>query len=191
MIVAAILVSEVAFWVFLAAGLAARYVARRPILGLVLLLGSPVADVALLTLTAVDLHRGAAPTQAHALAAAYIGFTVAFGHSVVRWADRRLAQRFAGGAPAAKPQRTGPERVRHEWREFRRAALFWAVSGGLLLVLSALVGDVERAQPLLGYVGVLTLVLGTWFVAGPVATSIAVARTPSHPGRHHPKEEAA
>ncbi len=80
-----------------------------------------------------------------------------------------------------KPQRTGPERVRHEWREFRKAALFWAVSGGLLLVLSALVGDVERAQPLLGHIGMLTLVLGIRFVAGPAATSIARGPYPSPP----------
>ncbi len=171
MVAAAIVATEVAFWVFLIAGLTARYVLRRPRLGLALLLGSPAADLVLLALTAGDLHSGAAPTQAHALAAAYLGFTIAFGHDLVSWADRRFAHRFAGAPLAAKPHRGGAERVRHEWREFRKAALFWAISVGLLLGLSALVGDVERAQPLLGYVVVLTITLGIWFVVGPVATS--------------------
>ncbi len=171
MVATAIVATEVAFWVFLMAGLAARYVLRRPRLGLVLLLGSPAADLALLVLTARDLQSGAAPTQAHAIAAAYLGFSLAFGHDLVRWADGRFARRFGGAPLAAKPHRTRTERVRHEWREFRKAALFWAISVGLLLGLSALVGDVERAQPLLGFVVVLTLTLGIWLVAGPVATS--------------------
>ncbi|MGH8824481.1 MAG: hypothetical protein ACRDVN_08395 [Jiangellaceae bacterium] len=181
MIVTAILIAEVAFWVFLVAGLAARYVLRRHGLGLVLLLGSPAADLALLALTAADLQRGAAPTQAHALAAMYLGFTVAFGHDVVRWVDQRFAHRYADAPAVAKPHRTGGQRAQHEWREFRKAALAWAVAVGLLLAMSAPTGDVERALPMLGSVGMLTLVLGIWFVAGPVATSIAAARTPSHP----------
>ncbi len=171
MVATAIVATEVAFWVFLLAGLAARYVLRRPRLGLVLLLGSPAADLALLALVAGDLQRGAAPSHAHALAAAYLGFTVAFGHDLVSWADRRFARRFAGAPPVAKPLRRGAERVRHEWREFGKAALFWVISVGLLLGLSGIVGDVERAQPLLGQAVVLTLVLGIWFVAGPAATS--------------------
>jgi hypothetical protein len=180
MITAAIVFAEAAFWLFLAAGLVTRYVFRRPRLGMVFLLGSPAADVALLLLTAVDLQRGGTPTQAHALAAAYLGFTVAFGHDVVRWADQRFARWIAGGPPAAKPRRTAAERVRHEWREFGKAGVFWAVSILLLLALSALVGDIEQARPLLGYVGVLSVVLGIWFVAGPVATSVGALRPAKH-----------
>ena len=176
MITAAILVAEAAFWLLLVAGLATRYLPRRPRLGLVLLLGSPVADLGLLMLTAVDLHRGGTPTQAHALAAAYLGFTVACGHDVVRWADQRFAAWFASGPPAAKPRVTAAERIRNEWREFGKAAVFWAVSVVLLLGLSALVGDVQQAQPLLGYAVVLTVVLGIWFIAGPVATSLGALR---------------
>jgi hypothetical protein len=174
MIAAAILVCEVTFWVFLAGGLVARYVLRRPTLGMVLLLGSPAADLALLMFTAVDLSRGASPTTTHALAAAYLGATVAFGHDVVRWADRRFAAWYAREGSPAKPRRDGPERVRHEWREFRKAVVFWVVAVSLELILAGIVGDVQDAAPLLGYTGVLTMVLVIWFLAGPVATSIAV-----------------
>lgn len=174
MIAAAILVSEVAFWVFLVGGLVARYVLRRPTLGMVLLLGSPVADLVLLVLTAVDLSRGATPTSMHALAAAYLAATVAFGHDVVRWADRRFAAWYAGERPPAKPSRAGQERVRHEWREFRKASVFWAVAVSLEVILAGFVGDVERAAPLLDYTGVLTIALAIWFVVGPVATTLAV-----------------
>jgi hypothetical protein len=34
-----------------------------------------------------------------ASAPAYLGFSVVFGPSVIRWADARFAHRFAGGPP--------------------------------------------------------------------------------------------
>jgi hypothetical protein len=184
----AIAACEVAFWVFLAAGLTARYLLRMPRLGLALLVGSPVTDLVLLVLTAIDLNRGATATQAHALAAVYLGFSLAFGDSVVRWADRQFAYHFAGGPRPIKPRRVGLERARHEWREFRKAALAWGVSVALLLAMSALVGDVDRAGPLLSYLVVLTLALAIWFVTGPLPARISAARLPhlTHPS----KEEA-
>jgi hypothetical protein len=177
MIVAAIVAAEAAFWMFLVGGLASRYVLRRPRLGMALLLGSPVADVVLLTLTAVDVSSGSAPTQAHALAAMYIGFSAAFGHDVVRWADRRFARRFAEAATAAAPRRTAREHVSDEWRQFRKAALAWAISSSLLVALTLLVGDLDRAQPLLGSVAMLTGVLVVWLVTGPVPASVALIRS--------------
>ena len=176
MLVGAILACEVAFWVLLGAGLTARYVWRRPRLGWTLLLGSPAADVALLALTAVDLHRGSAATQAHALAAVYIGFTIAFGHSLVAWADRRFAHHFAGGPPPAARTAGGQLRVRHEWREFGKATLAWAISVAILLGLAAMVDDVQRAQALLTYVGVLSVVLVIWFLTGPAAAVVGASR---------------
>ncbi len=181
MIASAIVATEVAFWVFLAGGLAARYLLHRPVLGLVLLLGSPAADVALLVLSAADLHRGAAPGQAHALAATYLGFSVAFGHDVVRRADRWFAHRFAGGPPVTKPRRTRGQRAEHEWREFRKAALAWAVTSVLLLVMAVLNGDLRGAQPLLSYAGMLTVVLTIWFVSGPLPATVAAARVAQNP----------
>lgn len=180
MIFAAIVTGEVAFWVLLVAGLAARYVLRRPRLGMLLLLGTPIVDAALLAVTAIDLHRGATPTQAHALAAAYLGFTVAFGHSLVSWADQRFAHRFAGGPAPVKRPKTGPAKLRYEWREFAKAAVAWGLSCVILLGLAAIVGNAERAQTLLGFTGVLSLVLVIWFVTGPVPATLSGA---NHRGR--------
>lgn len=92
-----------------ARGLIARYPLRRPRLGAALLIAVPVVDLVLLAATMIDLRRGATATFAHGLAAAYLGFSVAFGHSMVRWADQRFAHRFAGGPPRAEPPGT-------EWR---------------------------------------------------------------------------
>jgi hypothetical protein len=182
MVLGAIVVCEVAFWLFLIGGLTARYVARRPALGMALLLGSPLADLALLALTAVDLRQGEVATQAHALAALYLGFTVAFGHRTIAWADRWFAYRFAGGPRPAKAPRTGRERVEYEWRLFGQAALGWAVTAALLVGLTAVTGDVQRAQALLTYLVTVTLILAIWFLTGPVPAMAAARRPPSAMG---------
>lgn len=171
MLVVAIVACEVAFWAFLATGLGARYLLRRPKLGMALLLGSPTADVGLLTLTAVDLQGGATAGNAHGLAALYIGFTVAFGHRTVRWADARFAHRFAGGPAPVKPPRRGPGRVEHEQQLFRRALLGGAVSSALLGVLVVIAGDVDRAEALLGYLWILGVVLVVWYLTAPLWVS--------------------
>ncbi|MDT0341412.1 hypothetical protein [Streptomyces litchfieldiae] len=116
MIVTLIVAAEFAFWAVLAAGLTTRYLLRRPRLGGALLLCVPLIDVVLLAATVVDLRRGAEPSAAHGLAALYLGFTVAYGHYMVRWADGYAAHWLGGGPKPAKPPRYGRARARHEWR---------------------------------------------------------------------------
>ena len=110
----------------------------------------------------IDLGRGTTATSAHGLAAAYIGFSVAFGPSLIRWADERFAHRFAGGPPPWRPPRGGRERARYEWRELGKATLAWAISVGLLLAAIAIVGDADRTEALLGWIARLTTILAVW-----------------------------
>jgi len=167
-IVAGIVACEIAFWAFLLAGLTVRYLLRRRRLSRYLLLASPLADVGLLVLSAVDLARGATATEAHALAAAYISFTVVFGHSVIRWADARFAYRFADGPAPVKMPKRGPARVRHEWREFGKAVLACVMASALIGLGVLVVGDSERSQALVGFETHLGVVLVIWLIAGPL-----------------------
>jgi hypothetical protein len=162
MLIGLIVAAEIAFWVVLAAGLTARYLLRRPGLGLLLLAAVPLVDLVLLVATAIDLRRGATAEVTHGLAAAYIGFSVAFGHSLIRWADQRFAHRFAGGPPPRRPPRYGSARTRYEWREFGKALTAWAISVGLLTAAIAIVGDAERTAALEGWITRLTVVLAIW-----------------------------
>ena len=162
MLLAIILAAEIAFWVFLGAGLVARYLLGRRRAGAVLLVMAPLVDLVLLAATTIDLARGATAEFAHGLAAAYIGFSVAFGHSVIRWADERFAHRFAGGPEPRRPPRYGRARARYEWREFGKALLAWAIAAGLLATAIAIVGDADRTQELQGWIARLTLVLAIW-----------------------------
>ncbi|MFD3805077.1 hypothetical protein ACFWSF_06730 [Streptomyces sp. NPDC058611] len=140
MIVALIIACEVGFWVLLAAGLALRYLAKRPRLGAAVLLCEPVLELVLLVVTTVDLENGAAPDWKHGLAALYIGYTVAYGHYTVKWLDGHAAHRLAGGP---KPAGAGYGTVRavHEWKLWARTVVAAAVALGLLQAAILYVGD--------------------------------------------------
>jgi hypothetical protein len=175
-IIAGIVACEIAFWAFLLAGLAIRYLLRRPRLSRYVLLGSPLADVGLLVLSAFDLAGGATATEAHAVAAAYISFTVVFGHSVIRWADVRFAPRFAGGPAPVKLPKRGPERVRREWREFGKAVLACTMTSAFVGLGVLMVGDSERTRALVGFETHLGLLLVIWLIAGPLWDTVSLAR---------------
>lgn len=164
MLLALIVACEIGFWVVLLAGLIARYPLRLPRLGMVLLACVPLVDLVLLGATVVELRGGAVAGFQHGLAAAYIGFSLAFGHGLIRWADERFAHRFAGGPPPTRPPRYGRDRARHEWREFGKALVAWAISCALLLGGIALVDDAGRTTELRAWIGRLTLVLAIWLI---------------------------
>lgn len=153
---------EIAFWVVLLAGLAARYLLRMRRLSTVLLICVPLVDVVLLVASVIDLRGGAVAGFTHGLAAAYIGFSVAFGHSMIRWADQRFAHRFAEGPPPQKPPKFGMARARHEWREFGKAVVAWVIACALLLAAIAMVDDAERTAALTGWIVRLTGVVAIW-----------------------------
>ena len=181
MLIGLILAAEVAFWVVLAAGLLVRYGLRRPRLGAVLLALVPLVDLVLLVATALDLRAGGVATRAHGLAAVYIGFSVAFGHSLIRWADQRVAHRFAGGPPPERPPRGGWARATYEWREFGKALLGALVTAALLLTAVLVVDDADRTQALLGWLPTLGVVLAVWFIGWPLWTTLAALGTRTRP----------
>jgi hypothetical protein len=163
MLAAVIIGCEVGFWLVLGAGLALRYLLNRPRAGLVVLAAAPLVDLVLLVVTVLDLRAGAPAEWMHGLAAAYIGFSVAFGHSTIGWADTQFAYRFAGGPPPDPRDKYGKARAIKEWKYFGLAVLAWLVSCALLVAAIALVGEGDTDE-LRGWIGRLTGVLGIWFL---------------------------
>jgi hypothetical protein len=159
-----IIASEIAFWLVLVAGLVTRYGLRRSRLGLALLAATPVVDLVLLAVTTIDLRNGGKAALPHALAAVYIGVSVAWGHSMIRWADSRFAFRFAGGPPPRRAPRTGRLHAARERREWLRHLLAWATGSALLGLGILLVGDLDRTQALVNVAVLWTFVLAIDFV---------------------------
>ena len=180
MIIAGILGAEAGFWIALVLALAARYLLRRRTLSTVLLWSLPVIDLALLAFVVIDLARGADPTPSHALAASYLGFTIAFGHPLIRWADAAFAHRFAGVARPPKPAKGSAAHVRALWVEWLRVVLAAAIAAAILAVLALVVRrdplpptlEAAGTNPLWAQMITLAVVVAVWFLAGP-----AFART--------------
>ncbi|MCA1195296.1 hypothetical protein [Saccharopolyspora sp. 6V] len=172
--VTAIFAAEIAFWVVLAAGLAARYPARRDRLGTLLLRAVPLVDLALVVLVAADLAGGAEPSRAHAFAAVYLGFTVAFGRATIAWADAWFHHRFAGGPRPATPAKGSRAEVVALWREWLRVLLADVIAGVVLLALAAVGGvalprslDELAHHPYWSVPPLLGIITAVWFLAGP------------------------
>ena len=157
MILALILACEIAFWAAILLGLAARYLLRRPKLGAGLLIAAPAIDVVLLALVAIDLLGGGTASWEHGLAAIYIGFSVAFGHQIISWADAHFAHRFAGGP---KPRAlAGRQYALKCWKDAGRTLLMSVIAAAISLGLVVLVNDAQRTGELLVNFRILGIIL--------------------------------
>ena len=146
LLVAVIVACEIGFWVFLLGGLSARYLLRRRRLGAVLLVMAPLVDLVLLAASVLDLRTGGTATVAHALAAIYLGCSVAFGHRLIHAMDVRFAHRYAAGPPPPPKPRHGRAHAAAERRGWYRHLLAWAVGCALMMLAVRFVGDPARTQ---------------------------------------------
>ncbi len=155
-----IIACEIAFWIAIIAGLVSRYLWKKEKAGLTLLAMTPVIDLILLLLAGFDLNRGAEATAAHGVAAIYIGSSIAFGKSMIAWADQRF-QYYILKQQESKPQkRYGYQYARHYAKGWLRHILAFAIGAGLLAATIFIIGDAERTEALTGIIRVWGLVLG-------------------------------
>ncbi|WP_217708943.1 hypothetical protein [Nonomuraea rhodomycinica] len=152
-IVAILIGCEIGFWVLLALGLASRYLWKRRTVSTVLLLCVPLLDVILLTAAVIDMRGGATADLRHGLAAAYLSYSIVFGHRTIRWADAKFHHRFAGGPPPPQPPAGGMPRARYEWVMWLRIVLAYALTWGIVQALIWLVDDPARTGYLIAFIG--------------------------------------
>lgn len=171
-----IVACEVSFWALLIAGLTSRYILQRKLLSRALLLALPVVDVVLFGITTLDLESGATATFAHGLAAAYVGFTVAFGGMTVAWADEHFAHWFAGAPVPPKAPAHGWPALRYEMRLWARCLVAVAITLVLVSALIALVGDAHATKALRGWFIFPVGVAVFWFIFGPLWTLVFSSR---------------
>jgi len=162
-----IVICEILFWVTIILGLFARYVLKRTKLGLILLAATPVIDCILLATTSIDLYRGATASTIHALAAVYIGVSLAFGKSMITWADGYF--RFYVTKQGPKPaKRYGTDHAKHYFKGWIRHVFAFLIGVGLLQILILLIDDSARTEALASVTQIWLIVLGIDLV---IATS--------------------
>ncbi len=143
----AILVADIAFWVVLLGGLALRYIVRDTRLSSFVLALVPLIDLALLVFVTVDVAAGAPPSWAHALAAVYLGFTVAFGHPTITRTDAWFHHRYAGGPKPVKPAKGSDEALRSAWSTWLRLLVTVAIAVAGLTAMILLEGHGRPGSP--------------------------------------------
>ncbi|MDZ5471421.1 hypothetical protein SM124_06635 [Bacillus sp. 31A1R] len=159
-----ILACEIGFWIFVLAGLVARYIFKQVKLSTFLLLCTPVIDLFLIIATVIDLKNGATATFFHGVAAYYIGMTIAFGKRMIQWADVRFAYKFANGPKPPEKIKHGREHAKRERQGWYRHALGWVVGNVMLLSMILIVGDKERTEELFNVMSLWALILAVDFI---------------------------
>jgi hypothetical protein len=157
-----IIACEVGFWIAIVGGLAARYLLGAKRLGTLLLVCAPLIDVVLLAAVVAHLSAGAAASWHHGLAALYVGFSVAYGHRMIAWADTRFAHRFANGP--APVRMTGWNYTRKCWGDVIRTFGAVALAAGILALIIWWINDSARTQGLTEWYPRLGIVLAIEFI---------------------------
>lgn len=154
-----IVACEIGFWIVIILGLFTRYVLNKKKLGLFFLALTPVVDLILLIVTAVDLYRGTTATNAHAIAAIYIGVSIGFGKSMIKWADDRF--RYYVTKEGSKPLKLyGIEFAKHYLKGWGKHVLSYLIGAGILVGVIILIDNPYRTEALFGVLKIWTLVLG-------------------------------
>ncbi|CAM5209449.1 hypothetical protein UACE39S_05035 [Ureibacillus acetophenoni] len=134
-----IIAAEIAFWIAIVAGLVARYVFKLNKVSLLFFLLTPLIDLALVVLTTFDLQSGATATTAHGIAAIYIGVSLAYGKSMIAWADEKFQVWFLK-KPATKKILLGKEKGIYELKMWSRHVLAYLIGSALLWLMIFYVG---------------------------------------------------
>ncbi|MCP1143429.1 hypothetical protein [Lysinibacillus endophyticus] len=129
-----IIAAEVAFWIVIIAGLFSRYVLKWNKVSILFFLLTPLIDLGLVALTVIDLRNGATATTAHGLSVIYIGVSIAYGKTMIAWADEKFQSWFLK-KPSSKKTLTGMAKAIHELKMWARhvtafsigSLLFWGI----------------------------------------------------------------
>lgn len=184
MILAIIIACEIGFWLFLLAGLVARYPLAKPRLGAGLLICAPLVDLVLLIAIVIDLRSGTTTNWMHGLAALYIGVSVGFGHRLINFADEWFLY-FTKHGP--RPHMNPHEKVANARRNLVRMTVAGLISAGLLGGAILLVDDPERSAASAQWLRTVAVITGISYaidlydiIIKPVTKSSRL----SSPGRH-------
>ncbi|RLL48288.1 hypothetical protein D8M04_03165 [Oceanobacillus piezotolerans] len=157
-----IIAAEVGFWVVIILGLISRYILNRKALGIFFLALTPVIDLLLLIIVTVDLLNGGTATMAHSIAAMYLGVSLVFGKSMIRWADQRFLYYIK--KEGEKPGKLyGYAYARHSLKGSFQHLIAYIIGAGILYMLILLVNDTERVSVFFDTLKLWSLVVGIDF----------------------------
>ena len=153
-----IILAEIAFWVVISAGLVSRYIWKRQRLSIVFLALTPVIDLALLILTAIDLRNGQTASVVHGIAAIYIGVSVAYGKTMITWADEKFHQ-WILKQPKEKVRLSGKAKGIHELKMWIRHIIAYGIGTVLLYGMIQYIGESGNTEVFWKMIGIWGIVV--------------------------------
>lgn len=159
-----IIACEIGFWLFVLAGLFARYVLKNKKLGALLLICTPIVDLILLIATVIDLKNGAVASTIHGIAAIYIGVSLAFGHRMIKWADEQFSYRFLHAKKPVKRKKYGREYAKQEREGWYRHFLSWLIGCTLLTAIILYINNDSQTLALMRTLLAWSVVLAIDFI---------------------------
>lgn len=146
--IAWIITAEIAFWIVIFIGLVCRYRFKKPKLSIIFFALTPVIDLLLVLLTAMDLRAGTPASISHGIAAVYIGVSIAYGKTMITWADEKFQQWFLK-LPIEKKRLTGLAKGIHEIKMLGLHVIAYVISASLLYAMIVFIGELTDTSSLL------------------------------------------
>ncbi|MGE7675047.1 hypothetical protein ACQKMV_15940 [Lysinibacillus sp. NPDC094403] len=138
--IAWIITAEIAFWIVILVGLICRYGLKMPKLSIFFFALTPVIDLLLVILTTMDLKAGTPASTSHGIAAIYIGVSIAYGKTMITWADQKFQQWFLKSGYKNEPL-TGMKKGMYEMKLLSQHIVAFLIGAGLLYAMSLFVGS--------------------------------------------------
>ncbi|PRD38896.1 UNVERIFIED_CONTAM: ymcC [Trichonephila clavipes] len=124
------------------------------------------AIAASIPLSAYDLRSGTTAEFAHGLAAAYLGFTLVFGRSVIEWADSYFAYKYNG---QEKPNKKyGWAYAKYEWMQWIKGVAACVIACILLYLAIIYVNNDTKTEALAEWMYILPSLMFFWLLFGPL-----------------------
>ncbi|MFJ5765718.1 hypothetical protein ACIP9C_10145 [Lysinibacillus sp. NPDC093210] len=156
--IAWIITAEIAFWIVILIGLVCRYRFKKPKLSILFFALTPVIDLLLVLLTAMDLRAGTPASISHGIAAVYIGVSIAYGKTMITWADEKFQQWFLK-LPVEKKRLTGLAKGIHEIKMLGLHVIAYVISASLLYAMIVFIGQLTDTSSLLQVMKVWGIIL--------------------------------
>lgn len=153
-IVTLIILAEVLMWVCIGLVIFARYKLENKPLSIFFFLLMIVVNIVLLILTSLDLKNGGDATFAHGLAAIYIGISIAFGRSMIRYADN-LYKEYILKYWVQKEKPTEKQKVMTTAQHL----LAYVIGASLLYAMIEYVNDASQTKILISFIKIWTIVM--------------------------------
>lgn len=153
-----IIICEILFWVFAILGVFFRSIVKNNKLGRFFLILIPIDDVLLIIFNIVSLLIGEPFSYSHSLSGLYLGITIAFGETIIKWLDNKINR-------VKTIKKKGYDYEMFHFKKWLLAVLIYVMVMGVFYFILTITGKTYNTfEALPGFV-IVTVI---WYVTGPL-----------------------